>query len=510
MKHSKIGSCFLILLLCVVNNSFANTITIDPNITYQTITGWEATVYVSEPSDPAFPNFKDALFDLLVNDIGINRVRLEIRSGVENNNDNWSDYQAENIDYQTWRSRRYATVNDNSDPCSINWAGFHFSEMDYSVENIVIPLKLLLEARGEKLYINVNYVAFTGQITGGGTYLHDDAEEYAEFVLATYQHLQNKYGLVPDAWEVILEPDNVSQWNGTLIGSAIIAAADRLKANGFNPVFIAPSNTNMGGAITYFDQMVQVPGVLQYLKELSYHRYGGVSDTNLQAIADRAVQHNIDTSMLEWWSGSNGYQILHKDIQMGRNSAWQQAVIRGHFDIDDIDPNNPIVRINDKTKFTRQYYKFIRSGAVRIEATSTNSNFDPLAFINSNGKYVIMVKANASGNFTIDGLPTGLYGIKYTTAAEYDVDLPDKSIGSGESVTTSIPGAGVLTVYQKCRAVSDLNDDGTVNFEDLAILVYYWIDYMCSEPYWCDCSDFNQSGNIDFYDFAELAWHLVG
>jgi len=49
-------------------------------------------------------------------------VRLEIRSGVENTDDNWSAYQTEAIDYQMWRSRRYATTNDDADPDTINWA----------------------------------------------------------------------------------------------------------------------------------------------------------------------------------------------------------------------------------------------------------------------------------------------------------------------------------------------------------------------------------------------------
>ncbi len=426
-----------------------NAITVDPSITYQTITGWEATAWIAEPGDPALGNYRDTVFDMLVNDIGINRVRLEIRSGVENSNDNWSDHQAGKIDYQTWRSRRYATVNDNGDPCDINWAGFHFSEMDYTVENIVLPLKQLLEANGEELFVNVNYVAFTGQIKGGGIYMHDDAAEYAEFVLATYQHLQNKYGWVPDAWEVLLEPDNVSQWNGTLIGQAIVAAANRLKANGFDPVFIAPSNTNMANAITYFDQMVQVPGALQFVREFSYHRYGGVSIQNLQAIAGRAKQHGIGTSMLEWWSNSNTYLTLHEDLEIGSNSAWQQAVVRGFFTIDDSDPSNPKVSISDKTKFTRQYYKFVRPGALRIEAKSNSNDFDPLAFINDDGKHVVVVKCDARGDLSIQQLPAGTYGIKYTTSGEYDVDLPDQVINPGEAVTATIPAAGVLTVYGK-------------------------------------------------------------
>jgi hypothetical protein len=433
----------------------ARTITVDPSETYQTINGWEMVAYALEPENPAFAKFKDTLFDLAVHDVGVNRLRLEIRSGVENSNDNWSGYQDGTIDYQTWRSRRYATVNDNADPCAIDWSGFHFSEMDNAVERIVNPLRAILEADGDKLYVNVNYVAFTGQITDG-SYIHNDPAEYAEFVLATYLHLQEKYGWVPDSWEVILEPDNVSQWNGTLVGQAIVAAAARLKAAGFEPVFIAPSTTNMGNAITYFDRMVEVPGAVEFLRELSYHRYGGVSRQNLQTIAARAQQFGTDTSMLEWWSGGNGYRTLHEDLKLGNNSAWQQGVLAGALNsvmalyvIDDSNPANPRVIINDPTKFTRQYFRFVRPGALRIESLSQENIFDPLAFINKNGSYVVVVKCDAGGDFSIGGLAAGTYGIKYTTASRYDVDLPDQAIGAGQAVVAGIPAAGVLTAYGK-------------------------------------------------------------
>ena len=433
----------------------ARTITVDPAQIYQTISGWEMVAFALEPDNPAFPNFKDTLFDLAVHDAGINRIRLEIRSGSENSSDNWSAYQNGSIEYQTWRSRRYATVNDNADPDIIDWSGFHFSEMDNTIERIVNPLRAVLEADGDRLYVNVNYVAFTGQIKGGG-YIHDNPDEYAEYVLATYLHLQEKYGWVPDSWEVLLEPDNVSQWDGTTVGRAIVAAAGRLKAAGFEPVFVAPSTTNMGNAVTYFDRMVEVPGAIEFLRELSYHRYGGVSLQNLRTIAGRAKQYGIDTSMLEWWSGGNGYRTLHEDLKDGNNSAWQQGVLAGALNskmalylVDDSDPVNPRLLLNDKSKFTRQYYRFIRPGAIRIQSVSKESVFDPLTFINKDGGYAVVVKCDAGGDFSIGGLATGTYGIKYTTAGRYDVDQPDQTIGAAQAVVTGIPAAGVLTVYGK-------------------------------------------------------------
>lgn len=436
-----------------VYGSGTNIIILDSKTTYQSIVSWEATAWAMQDSSPAFANYSDELFDLAINDLGLNRLRVEVRSGAENQEDYWSQYQTGDINYSEWRSHRYSTVNDNSDPYVINWTGFQFSELDNTIEKIVLPMKQVIEAKGEKLYVNVNYVAFTSQIGQGLEYIHDDPEEYAEFVLATYLHLQSNYSLVPDYWEMILEPDNVAEWDGTLIGNAIVAAANRLDANGFNPSFVAPSTTSMANAISYFDAMIAVPGALGNLSEYSYHRYSGVSDNNLRAIANRGTQYRINTSMLEHIG--SGYQDLHKDLKIGNNSAWQQYVLAGgsgdsggkYYLIDDSDPANPIITMGSRTKFLRQYFKFVRSCAVRIGATTNNNSFDPVAFINIDGQYVVVVKADAGGSISIQGLPAGAYGIKYTTSSQYDVDLANKTIGTSGMLNTSIPASGVLTVY---------------------------------------------------------------
>ena len=138
---------------------------------------------------------------------------------------------------------------------------------------------------------------------------------------------------------------------------------------------------------------------------------------------------------------------------MGRNTAWQEGAILGLYNVDTTNPTSPVVTISNRSKFIRQYTKFIRPGARRIGATG-NSNFDPVAFINANGKYVVVVKASTGGSFSIQGLPASTYGIFYTTGdgvnvGQYDVNQPNIAIGAGQALNTSIPAAGVLTVYGK-------------------------------------------------------------
>lgn len=59
------------------------------------------------------------------------------------------------------------------------------------------------------------------------------------------------------------------------------------------------------------------------------------------------------------------------------------------------------------------------------------------------------------------------------------------------------------TYFSYCQR-ADLNDDGTVNFEDFAILALYWIDEFCWEPDFCGGSDFDDSTKIDILDLRVL------
>jgi hypothetical protein len=457
---SAISAAVGVWLLTPVEAQSTNTITLNRGIRYQTIRGWEATAYAGQ-DDPAFASFRNIVFDEAAYDLRLTRLRVEVRSGAENSQDYWTRYQNGQISSQLWRCVRYSTVNDNGDPFTINWSGFHFSELDDTVEKVVLPLRQRLLAQGRKLEVNVNYVAFTNQMTATGCpsglgYVHDDSpEEYAEFVLATYLHLQGKYGWVPDYWEVILEPDNTPFWRGTQIGRAIAAAAARLRAYGFTPRFIAPSTSDMGRAWMYFDAMITVPGVTGNLVELSYHRYGGVTLSNLQTIAARARQYGIGAAMLEHIG--SGYQDLHQDLKIGNNVAWQQFTLASpgvdnggsYYVVDASNPSRVTVRLGSRTRYLRQYFRYVRPGAVRIEAATTNPTFDPVAFLAPDGSETIVVRAAAGGNFAISGLGGGIYGVRYTTDSLYDMDAGDQTIASGQPLRVSLPSAGVVTVYRK-------------------------------------------------------------
>ncbi len=389
------------------------TITADTSTRFQVMTGWEAVTQAGQ-DEAGFAGWQQQLLDLAANDLGLNRVRLEIRAGVEHPVDHDAAYFAGTITESEWRPTRYVVVNDNADPNVINPAGFHFTALNRSVTTVVLPLRQRLEARGERLYVNLNYVAFNPST--GTTHL--DPAEYAEFLLAAFQHMQRTFGFVPDAVEVILEPDNKTPWRGTLIGQAVVAAGNRLAAAGFAPEFIAPSTMSMANAVPYLDQMAAVPGALTYLREVSYHRYAGVSDANLAAIRTRASQLGLRTAMLEH-IGSD-VEDLFRDLTIANISAWQQFTLA--YPTPDngaqyytITGGRPVM--GARTGPLRQYFHYVRRGAHRIAATSDNADVRPVGFTNPGGGPVVVVHAKGAETLAVRGLRPGRYLITNSNPA---------------------------------------------------------------------------------------------
>ncbi len=116
--------------------------------------------------------------------------------------------------------------------------------------------------------------------------------------------------------------------------------------------------------------------------------------------------------------------------------------------LDVTDPASPEIVIGRRTKFLSQYYRYVRRGARRIAATSKDGSFDPVAFVNPDGGYVLVIKAAEEAELGIGGLPAGSYGLNYATSDAFNVSGPDQVIADGQILSVVIPGAGVTTIFQ--------------------------------------------------------------
>jgi hypothetical protein len=429
------------------------TITINSSTTFQTMVGWEATaqggqdydatnnIYPSYPS-PSWPQYKNALLAAML-DVGINRLRLEIRLDDVN-------------------ATGYSANGNNPaiQPSTASAGQWHFERIDRTMDEIGTPYRNMLAARGEQLYLTICVIDFRST----GYHAEDSPSEYAFFVNKIVDHFSTRQGYLPNAIEACLEPDAASNlnWNATKLANNIVQANSSLVSHGFTGIrWVAPSVANGTQATTWYVAMKSAnSNVTALLDEISYHRYTSPNNTELATLRDAAAADGNTIAMLEWIGAT--YTTLHDDLKIGRGTSWQQFTLtfpyQGAPDNGEayfmVNTSNWTVSLGSRTKLLRQYFKFIRRGAVRLSASTSDSNLDPLAFRNTNGSYVTVIKAAAAGSFSLQGLPAGLYGIKYTTDTQYDINLPDVNIASGQSLGSSIPAAGVITVYAKTQPLA--------------------------------------------------------
>jgi hypothetical protein len=422
-----VTAALLAVLLCACSaRGTADTgeavVTVDQARRFQTIVGWEATANLSELAGKTSRQAAQELLQTAVDKAGITRLRLEVRSGVEGPAGSFEQY-VRTGSYETWRERRYLVLNDNDDPRSINWAGFDFTEMDFEVERVVLPMQRLLAERGEKLFVNLCYVSFVK----GRSNVHENPEEYAEFAVATMLHLRDKYGLVPDSWEVILEPDLATRWSGRRIGQTIVATSRRFAENGIRVGFVAPSTTNMAAASRYFDDMLRVDGALPLLREISYHRYRGVNARALAMLTNRSVRYRVPMAMTELWFGRGGPDVLFEDLEAG-SAAFQNRVVGGLV----VDAAKGNLTLNKDVRYNGAVFRAVRPGSVRVGTTSSSDAIKALAFRRPKGGLVTALRATASTAVTIRGLPAGNYVVSMVTESGETDRLPAVRAANGD------------------------------------------------------------------------------
>lgn len=430
---------------CLKARAATAVVTLDDTVHYQTMKGWEAAVLPTVRDDyeqdlPGFPN----LFAQAARDLNITRVRIDVFSGTEGRPGWGASYLSGAIrESELVKNYAYDIINDNDDPNVADLRGFDFALLDWQMEHLVLPYKQQVEEAGGQLFF---YLSYIDQNKSSFRHYNNPAE-YAEFMLVLFDHLQERFGVVPSAIDVSNEADYITATNGTALGKVVVATAARLDAAGYHPEFIGASVVNRSHAVPYFDEMLAVPGAAERITELSYHCYYDSFGDSREAIGERVGRAGIGSTQNECWEDRNTHAELHRDLKAGRAAAWQQGTFNGSFY--KIDRNTWQAALQDRTKIKRQYYHYIRPGDVRIEATTTDDAMDPMAFVRPDGGRVVVVLATSSGTVTINALPPGAYEVSYSTDRAFDVHLPDANVRDREPVIVTIPASGVLTVTAK-------------------------------------------------------------
>ena len=427
---------------------------IDLSAPRQTMIGLEANTQNGSVECPreAYEKYREELWDRAIDEMGIDRVRLELHASAEHTEPLFAKMRKGDYTWDQIHDRMYEVVNDDADPRAARAGAFHFDKLDDSVVETVLPLKKRLEARGRRLYVNLCYVNFDPAST-----LHADPEEYAELVNLAFVHLSSRYGIVPDGLEIHLEPDLGDTRTAEQIARVMVAATRRLAESGWHPDVIAPSTKDMARAVEFVDHMIRVPGVPEAMTDLSFHRYGGVSRRALRLLARRADQYGFRTGMLEHM-GSD-HSTYEEDVTIGGVSTWTLlglAFCEGYnggdyYTADVSDPANPKLIVPKNVRYLPQYSRDVHRGAVRYETTTTIPRLAALAFANppdgrhDHARFTAVVRSDRAQIIRVGPLPPGVYGRTITTATELGRDLGDERITNGVA-TITFPEAGVATI----------------------------------------------------------------
>ncbi|NWG91936.1 MAG: hypothetical protein HXY21_05440 [Parvularculaceae bacterium] len=440
---------------------------VDPSRTHQTMSGWEATPRLWEMDkendryDGSWLVHREEIARALVEDAGVNRIRLEIASGAENPVDYWSKFVAGEIGYKRYKDHLYEKINDNGDARALNPAGVQFAALDYYVENLALPMKRLLEARGERLIVNLCYVDFRWSKLAGSLSHASRPEEYAELIDAALEHLSRKYGLSPDFVEIILEPDNTRDWSGDAIGDAIVALDARLSSRGVRPTYVAPSTSHATRTGDYLDRLARNAQAANLVGVVSYHRYDGPrADGALPRLAAKAEKIGATIEMLEYVGGRAEH--LFADIKAGA-SAWQRYGVAAKADAAGkskpgylLEFANGEVALKPGVAAMAEIFRNVREGAVRIDAAAEAPGVDAVAFRNRDGRHAVFVLAAGAGPIAIEGLPKGRYRAAFAPkGAAASRNLGVIAADDRRRVEMSVDAPGVLSLVAAAANAAD-------------------------------------------------------
>lgn len=442
-----------LLALVVLAGCAAPVVTVDTNERMQVMAGWEALVGPPnrECDYPSWLAAREHILDVAAGDLGINRVRLPLRAGMERRTDTYRGHLRGDVSFDDWKRTWHRAENDNDDPFVADPRGFHWESLDSTIAQIVLPLRDRLRARGDELWIN----AILPSAGPARIYQSRDGEEYAEFIFQAFLHLRERWGITPNSLEIVNEP-KPREWTAAQLASALMAVRRRLDASGFRPRFLLPSATTINGSEEYLLQLLAIPGVAGAITDVSYHRYGGGEPAvrRLRRIADSLGYGMAMTEQLDADS-----RVLREDLEIGRVSTWQQFGLAFCPPADTIktagiyitfaetgDSAAASVRLTSNARFLRHYFRMVKLGAVRVGASSSSASLHANAFVNPDGGMVVVLESERPTTVQLNGLKPGRWR-GWWTAADSEGVVEVSVVGSGGQLAARLEKPGALTLY---------------------------------------------------------------
>jgi O-glycosyl hydrolase len=440
----------------------------DPAARHQTIEGWGGLLAnwhwadgASGPGTPIRDDVEQHLLRELVFDLGLNRFGINLPAG------------------------RIEPVNDNDDAFTVNRAGFDFSNIDPYVRDQLLPLRALLRERGEPFVFYASVVLFSPTPGGTPNFIVENPDEYVEFALVAMDYFRG-YGLEPDYWIVVNEPDFVRVWTPADYARLTAQLGERLRAAGYRTRISAPDAVHPSGASAWLATLVNTPGAREHLGMISYHSYDyDPTIGEAPPSAPRAVLANwsrelaLPVAQTEQgqagkknaatrWGGLQHDQALDiaqnifADLLYADASAWQLHAIIGWGTLPDARIGGTFIAARhdgsgyDKPAHywaVRHFSRFLHPGAARVglRPVSPRSLVLAAAFLSPAGQPVLvaMNSSQAAHDIRFTNLPPGAYRLSLTTREQKGAEQSLGVLSTGQSLDFALPPESIATIWQE-------------------------------------------------------------
>ena len=415
-------------------------VSINPAVLHQTWEGFGATPS-SWKQGGAYndPNF----FNRLVDDAGINAVRLQV----------WQAFEKDN---------------DNADPNVFNWSKFDSASLATTLR-----FAQEMQARGADLVLGTVWTGpwwmkATSAHPYGGPLRPDMRQEFAEFLAAYVIAAQRDYGVHIDVLSIQNEPQFIEPYESTLYTPqqmilTMKAVQAKFAAEGLTTKIMAPEELALFNRWRWWENAFRAdPQIWNSDMVWGTHYTDPFYYPHLKATSIDSGNPLWLTEAAGKGSGTWGAALrMSEDIAGMMNRTNASAFFEWQFE--GPDSSSSLWTSGQKTNrwhALKHYAHWLRPGARRMELTNTTLDFDANgqqdAFITSwyhagNDAQTIVLTNNypqsTTFNITMAGSRTGTWNRFQSTSGNYFV--ASTLSGSHNSFSVTLPASSMVTLYDR-------------------------------------------------------------
>lgn len=329
--------------------------------------------------------------------------------------------------------------NDNGDCDSIDWTRFQTGPKKNFDYMVYFKNHVLAEGYRPSFYSSTNYDSLAASQKPWILY---HPGERAQQIWASAQYWRDHYGIDINYAVIANEPNG--NYSPQILADDIKALGPRLAARGLKTQVQFPEAVAPQTSWQYITAVKNDANLWPYVGRISYHNYG-TADPYRSYIRDLGVALGLPTAQTEMDPAN--IDNLFDDLTLGGVSYWEVAYSNSNT----VNPNPGYTSFTPSRYYfrVRQVTHYVRPGAVRIGASSSDPSVRVLAFLQNGAVTTVVYNTGQEAKtVTVTGLPPGDYGLSQAvpTVIAFQ-ELGVRSVGANGLTSLSVGPGVAATLY---------------------------------------------------------------